>query len=209
MSKAERRADYLEWLRRRDPQEPMTDDPRLRPLSEPHLLITPYQVDSMMDNKAVAFVPMWPVDFIKLTTPSDEALHEFISPDPDHKGEKMTLEEYNEAATTGYINLAPWLTVEETGKVVGHEGRHRMAALYRSDPKAFGWVAIELVGPDGYRVYKIEPPWRPNEPRQPVRYLTADSVPRLLRGQFRRISVPISDAQIADSVSLWADRNET
>jgi hypothetical protein len=208
MSKAERRAEFLEW-RERFGKESMTDDPRLPPLSEPHLLTTPYQVGNMMDNKAIAFIPMWPVDFIRLTTPSEEALDEFISPDPDHKGDKMTVEDYNEAASAGYVNLAPWLTVEMvTGKVKSHEGRHRMAALYRSNPETYGWVAIELTGPDGYRVYKIEPPWRPNEPRQPTRYLTVDSVPSVLHGQFRPVTVRLTGEQLADAVSLWADRNE-
>lgn len=157
-----RDADYEEWLKRRGPQEPMTDDPRLPPLSEPHLVITPYQVKSMMDNKAIAFIPIWPVDFLRLTTPDDDGMEQFTSSKPDHKGKKTTLAEYNEAAREGYINLAPWLTVEMgTGKVVGHEGRHRMAALYRENPEAYGWVAFEVVNPEGYRVYYVEKPYSP------------------------------------------------
>lgn len=203
------KTEFKKWLKKRGPQEPMADDPRLPPLSEPHLMITPYQVKSMMSNKAIAFVPMWPVDFIRLTTSSEEALSQFTSPDPDHKGKKATVEDYNEAARAGYINLAPWLTVEmKSGRVVGHEGRHRMAALYRSNPEAYGWVAFEVTNPEGYRVYYVEKPYDPETGRSPRHYLTVDVIPSVLKGQFRPVEVRLMPEQLSDAVNLWEDQSD-
>jgi len=135
-------------------------------------------------NKAIGFLPMDPVDVIRLTTASELDVNAILSPDPDVKGPKETLDFYNDLALSGEIVVAPFLGVDlETGRITRHEGRHRAGALWREDPNALMWVAIELIDPTGHAVYYEEellPDWRRER-----RYLDASDMPTVFVGQYR------------------------
>jgi hypothetical protein len=85
------------------------------------------------------------------------------------------------------------------GKVQGHEGRHRAAALYRESQQARLWVAIELLDETGHAVYYEEPPYEPGKPfpDERRRYLDADDMPGYFHGQFRSTLVHV------DRSTLW------
>lgn len=163
-------------------------------LGEPGLLVTADHVINARGNKAVGFLPMHPIELLLLTTSSEEHLQELISPDPDRKGQKKPLEQYNYWATTGESIIPPFLRVQlSDGKVDGHEGRHRAAALYREDPDALMWVAIELLDETGHAVYYEEPPYEAGKPfpSQRRRYLDESDVPPIFLGQFRPTVVDV------------------
>jgi hypothetical protein len=120
---------------------------------------------------------------------------ELINRSPDRKGKKIPLATYNEFARSGQNIIPPFLRVRmEDGRVEGHEGRHRAAALHREDPQALLWVAIELLDETGHSAYYTEPPYVPGGPypSERRRYLGAEDMPRVLIGQFRPIVVEVT-----------------
>lgn len=145
------------------------------------LLLTQKMVDNMKGNKAVGFYLMDPWDFLSLTT--DKLVNEWVKQEQD---ETRTVEEYNEFAQAGKSILPPFLDIDrKTGKVVGHEGRHRAAALLNSHGDRF-MVAITLRD-NGYPVY-YEYPFEDGPDRSKwliKRYLTTEDVPPVFHGQFR------------------------
>jgi len=164
------------------------------PLQEADLTVTANHILVMRDNKAVGFLPLHPLDHLRLTTSSDEHLNDLIKSTPDHKGKKIKLARYNKWAEDGDSIIPPFLRVQMSdGKVVGHEGRHRAAALYRADQEALMWVAIELIDEHGYAVYYEEPPYEPAKgmPRDRRRYLDQADVPDVFLGQFRDVAVEV------------------
>lgn len=169
------------------------------PLQEIDLIVTADHILVMRDNKAVGFLPMHPLAHLALTTSDEEHLQELISPHPDRKGDKIPLAIYNEWTEAGKSIIPPFLRVQMSdGKVVGHEGRHRAAALYREDPDALMWVAIELIDEHGYAVYYEEPRYEPGQPspREQRRYLDRSDVPEIFWGQFRPTSVEVDPAEM-------------
>lgn len=170
------------------------DVPVPPPLQEVHLLVTPLQVLNARGNKAIGFLPMHPLELLALTTTSDEHVQEIIGETPDRKGKKVSLETYNKAALEGENIIPPFLRVDmATGEVKAHEGRHRSGALYRADPEALLWVAIELLDKWGYAIYYEEEPY----PSMKKRYLDEEDVPKIFIGQFRPIEVEV------DPSTMW------
>lgn len=166
-------------------RNPSTERPNagFAPLGERSLVVTREHVRQARGSKAVGFVPMWPVDFLKLTTDGEGALRGFL----DGAGVEP-LETYNRSATDprGDNVVPPYLKVEmDTGKVVGHEGRHRAAALFRADPTARMWVAIILSKDYSPRYY---------EERRigQKRYYGAEDIPAVFYGEYRPTSVPVN-----------------
>ena len=164
------------------------------PLQEVHLLVTPLQVQNARGNKAVGFLPMHPLELLALTTTSDEHIEEITGKAADRKGKKVPIEAYNQSALEGENIIPPFLRVEmATGIVKAHEGRHRSGALYRADPHALLWVAIELLDKWGYAMYYEESPY----PEMKKRYLDEKDVPEIFVGQFRPIEVEV------DPSTMW------
>lgn len=94
----------------------------------PGLTITQEHIRQMRGNKCNGYILMDPRDFLDLTT-SSSAEERMI------KMEAKSLDEYNEFSRVGQNILPPWLDIETQkppiGKVIGHEGRHRAAALIK------------------------------------------------------------------------------
>jgi hypothetical protein len=194
------------------------------------LLLTDEHIAQMRGNKAVGFIEMHPLDFLRLTaTPitasawsgdvdlfdelvsvklhdktlqkeSDEILNnekELNATLKSLAAEILPLSEYNKFAIEGSNILPPFIKVDmETGKVHGHEGRHRAAALYRADPEALMWVAVILTV-DGYAKYYDE-----NRETYKKTYLDTDDIPLLLTGEFMNTKVEI-DPRENEVIELW------
>lgn len=86
------------------------------------LLTNREQEERAVSNKMHALVHMHPRKFLELTTHDDQHASEI-------KGAAQSLHSYNEFTRNKRIQVAPFLHVSHTGKVIGHEGRHRAAAL--------------------------------------------------------------------------------
>ena len=74
------------------------------------------------------------------------------------QGQLLTVEQYNDYAKSGSIVVMPFLDIDlDKRKVVGHEGRHKAAALLDAEgPSARLKVAIYLKD-RGHLVYYKEP----------------------------------------------------
>ena len=142
------------------------------------LVVTEEQREQAEGLKAVGFVKMAPGDFLKLTTPTDTDVAEIAH-------EARSLDEYNSFARRGETIIPPFLDVDrKSGKVCGHEGRHRAAALQRDEPGTPLDVAIVLREPGCSSKVYYEENWS-TVPRQPKRYLGADDVPDTLHAEFK------------------------
>lgn len=162
-------------------------------------MVTSDQVWNMQGNKAIGFLPMHPIDVLGLTTVDDEHVKEVITERPDRKGTKLGIEDYNRFSEEGNILVPPFLRVDmQTGKVEAHEGRHRAGALYREDPDALMWVAIEVLDPSGHAVYYEEPPYDPALPLpfHRRRYLDGRDVPTVFVSQYRALQVEVDPSTI-------------
>jgi len=169
------------------------------PLQDVDLTVTANHILVMRDNKAVGFLPMHPIEHLALTTSDEEHLRELLAKEPDRKGAKISLKRYNKWAEKGESIIPPFLRVRMSdGTVVGHEGRHRAAALHRADPDALMWVGIELIDENGYAVYYEEPTYEPGKgiPRDRRRYLDQSDVPTVFWGQFRPTRVVVDPGEM-------------
>lgn len=150
--------------------------PKVPPkLAKRGLLVTPQHVSQMVGNKAIGLVPIRCEDFLSLTTSSRTVAESIIA-------EAKWLDDYNRYAKEGSNILPPFLKVSmDTGKIEGHEGRHRAAALCREMAGSEMWVAIIVTNKDGKALYYIEEgPW----PFKKT-YLGVESLPEELTGEFR------------------------
>jgi len=92
----------------------------------------------MLDSKVNAVVSMHPRDFIYITTPGFAYQKKIMD-------EAKDLEQYNQFIRGGETQIPPMLKVDiKTGHVVGHEGRHRAAALIKNGEDRMN-VALILV----------------------------------------------------------------
>lgn len=103
------------------------------------------QLASDRGNKGIGYLNMPCEIFLRLTTnPNNEKFsyeHIMNSVEPYVQGKRK------------YI-LMPWLDINmETGKVVGHEGRHRAASLIKAGVKTMP-VSIHLKNEEGRTTYK-------------------------------------------------------
>jgi hypothetical protein len=117
---------------------------------------TPHQLDWARDLKAAGFVLMPAETFLRLTLPVFE--HDF----PIVEKEAQSVERYQEWADKA---PPPFLKIERGdvkhyAKVIGHEGRHRAAAMLRDRGRgAELWVAI-ILAKDGYAIAPYRNPIR-------------------------------------------------
>ena len=93
------------------------------------LLLTSNHKKNAEDGKAVGFIDIDPMDFLKLTTNNKSEIDQIIS-------ESESVSFYNEQAKSGNNIIAPFLQFDSiTGDVNGHEGRHRAGALVKEGVK--------------------------------------------------------------------------
>lgn len=144
------------------------------------ILLTQDQVRNARDLKAATFAFMPANAFLKLTTPSQR--------DIDHiRREALPYERYVEFANTGEIRVPAFLKIDiDSGKVIGHEGRHRIAAKMQRDGYTTPVPVAIIPAKDGYA----------------QRAKTQADLPALWEGQFRPTYFPI------DKVKKWATPRE-
>lgn len=94
------------------------------------------QVLQAIDSHAGAFVDMAPVDFLRLTTLDEDHIRKVQS-------EAHDLAKYEKHMESGKCEVHPFLRIDvKSGQVVGHDGRHRAAAILSADPDAAMRVAL-------------------------------------------------------------------
>lgn len=140
--------------------------------AESKLLVTDAQLRLARTNKAVAVIWMKPSDFLKLTTThEDTRWNESITGRPVKE-----LDVYNRFTESGEIHVMPFLQVDlATGRVEGHEGRHRAAAVMNAGGAR---MPVAIILREGRRaVYYREQtvsPWTKT-------FLTHRDIPRVLQ----------------------------
>lgn len=164
-----------------------------------HLILTPTMMDQMRSNKCIGWLYMNPVTFLMLTIDAGQSLDTWLEDEREHT---RTLEEYNEFARNGKSILMPWLDVDiKTGRVLGHEGRHRAAACIHATVREFP-VAIRLYE-DRYPIYYREDTSGHTWVKT---YLGKDDCPDQFKGQYNSYtSRPLPDS--AWQREFWTDRN--
>lgn len=151
-------------------------------MSTKELLITPKMYAQAKGNKSIGHIMMSPMDFLKLSTPGNTST--WIS---EEKSYTKTLDEYNGFAKEGTSILPPWLDIAmDTGKVLGHEGRHRAMAVMNAGGTKFPVFIVLKEGSEGshsyWSVYYKES--RPDDGRWVKRYLGKKDIPLVWTGQF-------------------------
>ena len=179
------------------------------------LAITNEQLRQARGNKASAIIWMYPEDFLALTTSRDDAdWAQMVAGRP-----VQPLEKYNRYSREGETRIMPMLDVEmSTGQVMGHEGRHRAAAVMNSEgPEATLAVAIVLLE-NGYAQYYRED----GPPNYTKTFMGFADVPRVLLPQHfsyrdrngrmndvsRFNSVTLTDAAFAEGLEPWREASE-
>jgi hypothetical protein len=168
-------------------------------VGKPEILLTQAQIEVAIDNKLVGFIRMEAIDFLRLTLDArdDDSPEGFVHALQDLQGVAKTLEQYNAWSAEGKIRVAPGLAVVPGGHVVGHEGRHRAAALIKeAGEDSVMLVGIELRKDDGST-------WSPRAMRNPARLR---NVPPVLHGQWllnRDVAVPVS---LEGAIDLYEGR---
>lgn len=71
-----------------------------------------------------------PIDFLRLTTNSEDQIYEFLLNAP-----KLSF--FNSDEINGDMNAHPMLEINEDGKITGHEGRNRAAAVFNAGGKKY------------------------------------------------------------------------
>ena len=145
------------------------------------LLVTQQMLSVAKSEKAAGVITMPAWDFLFLTI--NKSVDEWVS---DEKDDTKPLDFYNGEAHKDRIRVMPFLDVEmDTGKVVGHEGRHRAAALMANRNHAEMQVAIYLRR-DGYKVYYTQPyiDSKDYTKRFIKKFVSTSDIPKTLIGQF-------------------------
>lgn len=94
------------------------------------------QVLQAIDSHTGAFVDMMPVDFLRLTTVDEDHVRKVQS-------EAHSIDKYEKHMAEGKCEIHPFLRIDtKSGQVVGHDGRHRAAAILSADPDAHMRVAL-------------------------------------------------------------------
>jgi hypothetical protein len=141
------------------------------------LKVTQEMLDVAKGNKAIVVVPFPAVAFLKLTTPSDQAIKEIAD-------ETKSVAFYN-SKEAGII-VMPNLKIEMgSGKIISHEGRHRAAALIKENGLDVTMDVAIAVTKDGYATYYEQFPVKPPDYANKKRYRGVEDVPTALRGEFR------------------------
>lgn len=134
-------------------------------------------------NKHAGTLVIDPNDFLILTTRTNKGIAEIME-------EAKTLEEYNKFAKNGETILMPWLEVSmdgrdlynerdiKVGQIIGHEGRHRAAALIKAGVNKMP-ISVRLYVKGIEKQFKptAENPWGTDP-------WTKDDLPKTLYGEF-------------------------
>jgi hypothetical protein len=158
------------------------------------LKITPTMISNAKNNKMVGFIEMNPLDFLRLTVNTPNVF-DFIRQEKDHT---KSLEDYNQFATSGKSIHMPWLDVDMyTGKVVGHEGRHRAMSVINADGRVIpvGICLRERGYPVYYKENKVE-----GEYRWIKRFMSKSEVPPVFIGQFVHREIKVDSTKM---VEFW------
>jgi len=153
---------------------------------------TPKQLDWARDLKATGFVLLPAETFLRLTLPV------FERDLPNIEADMATVANYQQWSDKA---PPPFLKIElNDAQVIGHEGRHRAAALLRErGPDAEMWVAI-ILAKDGYT---LAPYSRTNPVRigDTPRDVTAEFHPRDYAGVGSARRLPLT---WTDAIDLYA-----
>jgi ribosomal protein S17E len=133
-------------------------------------------------NKDLGLLTMDPFDFLHLTTKG--TVESWVAQE-QKAGAILSMAMYNEYARRGEILVIPFLTLDQdTGMVLGHEGRHRAAAVMAA--KGFEMEVAISVRKHGHLEYYDEPFGDDyNHPKRFFkRYLGPKDLPNRMMGQF-------------------------
>lgn len=104
-------------------------------MTTPRLLFTAQQRAAARNKRAVGYVMMRPFDFLRLTMPQGVSVVQWIQAN-QKAGRLLPLDTYNQYTRERSNTQMPELFVDwgeydsiPLGRVVGHEGRHRAAAV--------------------------------------------------------------------------------
>lgn len=162
------------------------------------LKVTPGMIDNAEDRKSIGILQMDAYQFLRLTIDSST-----VTTWMDEEIETTkSLDQYNAWGQDGTIRVMPFLNIDmRTGKVLGHEGRHRAASILNSGGK-FIPVAIFLKK-DYYTVNRID-----------GRPLGEEDIPKTLIGEFRPSAVQIDHYKFqpfkvpAYASNIWLPRSK-
>jgi hypothetical protein len=144
------------------------------------LLVTQRMLEVAKDSKSIGVYTIEPDEFLKLTI--NTSLLDWLK---NEEQNTLSLQEYNDLAQRGKIQVMPFLDVDmNSGKVLQHEGRHRAAALIKENAQAMD-VAIVL-RESGHKIYYRQPNIDDmDHPRQYEKvFLNVNYVPPVFRGEF-------------------------
>lgn len=157
---------------------------KLQALIESPLALTPRMVHGAAQNKSQVLIELDPTKFLELTSTADfrQEMKQFTK----------KLDVYNAAVKQGEILVMPFLVIKfdrNRGKVVGHEGRHRAAALLAHGENKM-IVALQLRPTEQYsddlfnkyktKVSKDARMFKGDE----IYHVNADDLPPIITGQY-------------------------
>jgi len=158
------------------------------------LPISNVQKRNAIGNKCIGYITMHPMDFLELTTTNKEGVERIMN-------DSQPLEVYLKSIRNRSNLVMPFLGIEvakgklgkaKRGEVVGHEGRHRAAALLKSGKTRLP-VAVR-VREEGREWKYYAERYVPNEGREKV-FMNASIIPEVWTGQFNSsISKNMSNA---------------
>lgn len=165
---------------------------RLRALFEVtgRLRVTPTQLRRAASNKMQIHAIMPAEDFLRLTTKNQAGI-DYI------KGEAKSLLQYNRWSKQDEIMVMPYLTVyllpDGTGKIRGHEGRHRAAAVLAKGGTELP-LMIEIVSQHVMPKGHLDPRGLTDRAYS----YTADDLPPMIEAEFTTMRYPTSRIKIVD-----------
>lgn len=167
------------------------------------LKITPTMISQAKGNKMAGMLRMYALDFLRLTVATPNVF-DFIRDEVDHT---KTVAQYNEFAATGKSIHMPWLDVDmHTGKVVGHEGRHRAMAVYKETSGHNFPVGICLRDrgyPAYYKEVKVDPTEEDPYPFYKKIFVTKEDIPPVFIGQFVHREIKVDSSKM---VEFWSNK---
>ena len=138
------------------------------------LHVTPGQIEQAEGIKAIGYVKMPCIVFLKLTT----SLRDFPTYEDLTEGDYIV--PFSKYEKRSKLHM-PWMDIlMDDGKLIGHEGRHRAASLLKEGVKTLP-VAIRLFNEHRMPEYRYE--WHVDGVRQ-KRYLGLDDIPTRWINQF-------------------------
>lgn len=158
------------------------------------LTITQHMKDRARVNKGCCLVDMSCEHFIYLTTEHAEQWK------AAEAANTYSLAQYNEWVARGDCDTIPYLDVDiKTGKVKGHEGRHRALASLLAGHRR---MLVTIFLKDGYS--SVYHKWDADSNTK--RYFTSADCPRALIGQFAPVRLALKDTDFKED--LWAAWNK-